>query len=186
MSQTCLLTFIIIYVRSAIYTTGIPSLSSEFHMSNVAETVGLTVFVAGYGLGQYTIFFDLLFRLNSTTWTGPMVCASLSEVPQIGRMPIYVLTLAVFVVLQVLTALATNYGILADGLPIPHLIFRLPNPCDGKGDCRRSVRAKEACVRNDTLGCLRRVRTESRTASWKFLRTFRELALDNLGAHVAV
>ncbi len=41
-----------------------------------------------------------------------MVWAPLSEVPQIGRMSIYILTLAVFVVLQVPTALATNYGML--------------------------------------------------------------------------
>jgi len=41
-----------------------------------------------------------------------MVWAPLSEVPQIGRMPVYISTLAVFVVLQVPTALATNYGML--------------------------------------------------------------------------
>jgi len=41
-----------------------------------------------------------------------MIWAPLSEVPQIGRMPIYILTLALFVVLQVPTALATNYGML--------------------------------------------------------------------------
>ena len=41
-----------------------------------------------------------------------MVWSPLSEEPQIGRMPIYILTLAMFVVLQVPTALATNYGML--------------------------------------------------------------------------
>jgi len=41
-----------------------------------------------------------------------MVWAPLSEVPQIGRMPIYILTLAAFVLLQIPTALATNYGML--------------------------------------------------------------------------
>jgi MFS transporter, DHA1 family, multidrug resistance protein len=41
-----------------------------------------------------------------------MVWGPLTEVPQIGRMPVYILTLAVFVVLQVPTALATNYGML--------------------------------------------------------------------------
>ena len=51
MFQTCLLTFTI-YVGSAIYTAGIPDISSQFHVSNVAATVGLTLFVAGYGLGQ--------------------------------------------------------------------------------------------------------------------------------------
>jgi DHA1 family multidrug resistance protein-like MFS transporter len=39
-----------------------------------------------------------------------MVWAPLSEVPQIGRMPIYILALAVFVLLQIPTALATIYG----------------------------------------------------------------------------
>jgi DHA1 family multidrug resistance protein-like MFS transporter len=92
MFQTCLLTFTI-YVGSAIYTAGIPSISAEFHVSTVAATLGLTLFVAGYGLG-------------------PMVWAPLSEVPQIGRMPIYIFTLAVFALLQIPTALATNYGML--------------------------------------------------------------------------
>ena len=41
-----------------------------------------------------------------------MVWSPLSEVPQIGRMPIYILTLALFAILQVPTALATNYGML--------------------------------------------------------------------------
>ena len=41
-----------------------------------------------------------------------MISAPLSEVPQIGRMPIYILTLAAFVLLQIPTALATNYGML--------------------------------------------------------------------------
>ncbi|KAH8986413.1 putative caffeine resistance protein 5 [Lactarius hatsudake] len=88
--QTCLLTFAV-YLDSAIYTAGLPGVTSEFHVSNVAALVGLTVFVAGYGLG-------------------PMVWAPLSESPQIGRMPIYIFTLAMFVVLQVPAALATNYG----------------------------------------------------------------------------
>ncbi|KAN0138990.1 Major facilitator superfamily domain containing protein [Lactarius tabidus] len=92
MFQTCLLTFAV-YLGSAIYTAGIPGITSEFHVSNVAALVGLTTFVAGYGLG-------------------PMVWAPLSEVPQIGRMPVYIFTLVMFVVLQVPTALATNYGML--------------------------------------------------------------------------
>ena len=51
MFQTCLLTFTI-YVGSAIYTAGIPYITQEFQVSTVAATVGLTVFVAGYGLGE--------------------------------------------------------------------------------------------------------------------------------------
>jgi DHA1 family multidrug resistance protein-like MFS transporter len=113
MFQTCLLTFAV-YLGSAIYTAGIPGITSEFHVSNVAALVGLTTFVAGYGLGQYH---RPIYRIPSSSsdsdiHVGPMVWAPLSEVPQIGRMPVYIFTLAMFVVLQVPTALATNYGML--------------------------------------------------------------------------
>ena len=112
MFQTCLLTFAV-YLGSAIYTAGIPGVTSEFHVSNVAALVGLTTFVAGYGLGQYNYISNLFLRLlTQKIYVGPMVWAPLSEVPQIGRMPVYIFTLAMFVVLQVPTALATNYGML--------------------------------------------------------------------------
>jgi DHA1 family multidrug resistance protein-like MFS transporter len=60
MFQTCLLTFAV-YLGSAIYTAGIPGITSEFHVSNVAALVGLTTFVAGYGLGQSTDQFISVF-----------------------------------------------------------------------------------------------------------------------------
>ena len=41
-----------------------------------------------------------------------MVWVLLSEVPQISPMPIYILTLAAFVLLQTPTVLATNYDML--------------------------------------------------------------------------
>lgn len=64
-----------------------------FGVSQVAATLGLSLFVAGYALG-------------------PMFWAPLSEIPQFGRNPVYILTLALFVVLQVPTALAVNFGML--------------------------------------------------------------------------
>ncbi|KAF4342725.1 Caffeine resistance 5 [Fusarium beomiforme] len=65
--EICLLTFSI-YIGSAIYTPGIQSVMQTFSVSQVAATLGLTLFVAGYGLG-------------------PMLCSPLSEIPQIGRNP---------------------------------------------------------------------------------------------------
>lgn len=82
-----------VYIGSAIYTAGIISVTEEFHVSRVAATLGLTLFVAGYGLG-------------------PMVWAPMSEIPTIGRNPVYITTLLVFVLLQIPTALATNFGML--------------------------------------------------------------------------
>jgi DHA1 family multidrug resistance protein-like MFS transporter len=41
-----------------------------------------------------------------------MIFSPMSEIPQIGRNPVYLITLALFVALQVPTALATNFGML--------------------------------------------------------------------------
>ncbi|TKA66501.1 hypothetical protein B0A49_06636 [Cryomyces minteri] len=90
--ELCLLT-LSIYIGSAIYTAGIQGVMMQFGVSQVAATLGLTLFVAGYGLG-------------------PMLWSPMSEVPQVGRTPIYILTLAVFVIFQVPTALAKNFGML--------------------------------------------------------------------------
>ncbi|KAK5207540.1 GTPase-activating protein [Exophiala xenobiotica] len=90
--EICFLTFSV-YIGSAIFTAGIQDVVRVFGVSRVAATLGLTLFVAGYGLG-------------------PMLWSPMSEVPQIGRGPIYIGTLALFVVLQVPTALATNFGML--------------------------------------------------------------------------
>ncbi|PVI02030.1 MFS general substrate transporter [Periconia macrospinosa] len=82
-----------VYIGSAIYTAGIIGVEQQFGVSQVAATLGLTLYVAGYGLG-------------------PMVFAPMSEVPYIGRTPIYIGTLLVFVLFQIPTALASNFGML--------------------------------------------------------------------------
>jgi MFS family permease len=65
----------------------------RFGVSQVAATLGLTLFVAGYGLG-------------------PMIWAPMSEIPQIGRNPIYIGTLVVFVFFQFAVIYAKNFGML--------------------------------------------------------------------------
>ncbi|KAF9740656.1 hypothetical protein PMIN06_000382 [Paraphaeosphaeria minitans] len=90
--EIVLLTFSI-YIGSAIYTPGLMGVMAEFGVSQVAATLGLTLFVAGYGLG-------------------PLLWSPLSEIPQFGRNPIYIATLLVFVLFQIPTALASNFGML--------------------------------------------------------------------------
>ena len=90
--EICLLTFSV-YIGGAIYSAGTEGVMIDFHVSQVKATLGLTLFVAGYGLG-------------------PMIWAPMSEIPQIGRNPVYIGTLAVFVAFQVPTALARNFGML--------------------------------------------------------------------------
>nr|POE47527.1 caffeine resistance protein 5 [Quercus suber] len=90
--QLCLLTTSV-YIGSAIYSAGEMSVESTFGVAQVPATLGLCLFVAGYGLG-------------------PMIWSPMSEIPFIGRNPIYVGTLVIFVALQVPTALASNFGML--------------------------------------------------------------------------
>ncbi|KAJ9661330.1 GTPase-activating protein [Coniosporium apollinis] len=87
-----ILTFAI-YIGSAVYSPGIPGVAEEFGVSKVAATLSLTLFVAGYGFG-------------------PMIWSPLSELPGIGRTPIYVLTLIVFVFFQFAVIYARNFGML--------------------------------------------------------------------------
>lgn len=90
--EICLLTTSI-YIGSSIYTAGNETVEKTFGVSEVAATLGLTCFVAGYGLG-------------------PMLWAPMSEIPFIGRNPVYLSTLFVFVMFQIPTALASNFGML--------------------------------------------------------------------------
>ncbi|KAL8941806.1 MAG: hypothetical protein Q9216_002044 [Gyalolechia sp. 2 TL-2023] len=90
--QICFLTTSI-YIGSAIYTAGLPSIQAEFDISAVEALLGLTLFVIGYALG-------------------PMVWAPMSEIPYIGRNPVYIGTLFAFVLLQLPVIYASNTSML--------------------------------------------------------------------------
>jgi hypothetical protein len=60
----CLLTFSI-YIGSAIYSAGIMDVEMKFGVSQVAATLGLTLFVAGYGVGPVS-FYRLVNSIPST------------------------------------------------------------------------------------------------------------------------
>ncbi|EXJ89070.1 hypothetical protein A1O3_02134 [Capronia epimyces CBS 606.96] len=90
--QVGLLTFTVT-AASSVYSGGMEGVMEEFHCSNSAAALGLSLFVVGYGIG-------------------PMIWGPLSEIPQIGRNLVYIPTLIVFVCLQVPTALAGNLGTL--------------------------------------------------------------------------
>ena len=66
-------------------------MSEQFGVSTVASALGLTTFIVGYGIG-------------------PMFLSPLSELPQVGRAPVYMITLILFVLLQIPTALGKNLG----------------------------------------------------------------------------
>ncbi|GAA5851013.1 hypothetical protein JCM9279_005258 [Rhodotorula babjevae] len=87
-SLISLLTFSV-YVGSAIYTSSIPGIMDEFGIGQVGATAGLSCFVFGYGIA-------------------PMVLSPMQEIPKWGRLPVYIIGLALFVIFQVPEVLAKN------------------------------------------------------------------------------
>ena len=86
----CLYTFVV-YTTSAIYTSSTIGVMEEFGFSTLVATLGLSLYVLGYG-------------------TGPLIFSPLSEIPIIGRNPVYIITMFLFVIISIPTAFVGNFG----------------------------------------------------------------------------
>lgn len=78
-----------VYMASAVYTPGMEQLQHDLSVGKVVGTLGVFTFVLGYGIG-------------------PILWSPISENAAVGRSSIYALTLLVFVILQIPTALVDN------------------------------------------------------------------------------
>jgi MFS transporter, DHA1 family, multidrug resistance protein len=86
----CTYTFCV-YVSSAIYTPSMEGVMIEWGVNITQASLGLALFVLGYGLG-------------------PMIFSPLSEIASIGRNSIYIVTMFLFVIISIPTALVDNYA----------------------------------------------------------------------------
>ncbi|ODV77955.1 SCR1 protein [Suhomyces tanzawaensis NRRL Y-17324] len=78
-----------VYIGSAVYTPGINEIMEEFSINHTLAALPLTMFVVGYGIG-------------------PMIFSPLTENAAIGRTSIYIITLFIFFIIQIPTALSKN------------------------------------------------------------------------------
>ncbi|GKT93061.1 major facilitator superfamily transporter [Colletotrichum tofieldiae] len=85
----CIYTFVV-YMSSAIYMPSIEGVIHEFGVDMTEASLGLALFVLGYGIG-------------------PLLFSPLSEIPRIGRNPIYIVTMLLFVVVSIPTPLVNNF-----------------------------------------------------------------------------
>lgn len=85
-----------------LYTTAVYLAGSIYApaASGVIEHLGVSVTVASLGLALYVLGYGL----------GPLLWSPLSEIPAVGRNPIYIATFAIFTILAVPTALVDNIG----------------------------------------------------------------------------
>ncbi|GAA6002029.1 hypothetical protein JCM10207_003045 [Rhodosporidiobolus poonsookiae] len=82
-----------VYVGASVYTSSITSLMEDFGVGHVAATAGLTLFVAAYGIG-------------------PMLLSPMQEMPSIGRNPVYIIGLALFLIFHIPQIVANNFVVI--------------------------------------------------------------------------
>ncbi|KAK2046458.1 major facilitator superfamily transporter [Colletotrichum somersetense] len=85
----CVYTFVV-YMSSAIYVPSIEGVIHRFGVDMTEASLGLALFVLGYGVG-------------------PLLFSPLSEIPRIGRNPIYIVTMLLFVIVSIPAPLVDNY-----------------------------------------------------------------------------
>ncbi|KAJ9490155.1 hypothetical protein VN97_g3100 [Penicillium thymicola] len=83
-----LFTFVV-YMSVAIFAAAEGEFMTVFGVSRSVSVLGMSTYVLGYG-------------------TGPMIWSPLSEIPSIGRNPPYVVSITIFLILGVPTALVNN------------------------------------------------------------------------------
>lgn len=86
----CLYTFVV-YTGSAIYTSSTEGVMHKFGVSPAEASLPLSLYVLAYGMG-------------------PLLFAPLSEIPIIGRSPVYAATMALFTILSLPTAMVDNFA----------------------------------------------------------------------------
>jgi len=85
-----ILLVLVLDIASPILSPGIKSIMVEFNIAQVPATVGISVYLIGLAVG-------------------PLVLSPISEIPRVGRTGPYVVTLALFTLLQIPTALVRDY-----------------------------------------------------------------------------
>ncbi|KAL8638978.1 MAG: hypothetical protein Q9226_008937, partial [Calogaya cf. arnoldii] len=86
----CLYTFAV-YFGSAIYTSSTLEVMSVFNVGETAASLPLALYVLAYGIG-------------------PLLFSPLSELPLVGRNPVYAATFSLFFILSIPTALAKSFA----------------------------------------------------------------------------
>ncbi|OOF98667.1 hypothetical protein ASPCADRAFT_162317 [Aspergillus carbonarius ITEM 5010] len=82
---------LVVYMGSSIYTPSAPQIQARFGVSETAASLGLALYVLGYGVG-------------------PMLFSPLSEIPSVGRNPPYIITFALFIVFSIGAAVVNTFG----------------------------------------------------------------------------
>ncbi|RAH77942.1 multdrug transfer [Aspergillus japonicus CBS 114.51] len=100
-----------VYCASAIYTPSVDGVMEEYNLDHTLSTLGLSLYILGYGIG-------------------PLIFSPISEIPRIGRNAPYMITLFLYVLMAVPTALTRSFPAF---LVLRFLTGFLGSPCLATG-----------------------------------------------------
>ena len=106
----CAYTFAV-YMGSAIYTSGEGGVIQRFGVTPTDASLPLSLYVLAYGMG-------------------PLVLAPLSEIPAVGRMPVYTATFTIFTIISIAPPLVQNFAGL---LVLRYIQGFMGSPCLANG-----------------------------------------------------
>lgn len=106
----CLYTFVV-YCGSAIYTSSTLGVMEEFGINETIASLPLSLYVLAYGIG-------------------PLIFAPMSEIPAIGRSPVYLVTFLIFTIVSIPAGFVNN---LAGLLVLRFLQGFFGSPCLANG-----------------------------------------------------
>lgn len=98
------------YAASALFTPSIPKIKEEFGATAAEGTLGLSLFVIAYGIGPLIVRIRYYYprTVDTLLITNLFQLSPLSNLPSIGRTPVYVIGALAFCLLNIGTALAQN------------------------------------------------------------------------------
>lgn len=182
-SQIWMLTFAI-YIGSAIYTPGIEGVSEQFGVSRVAATLGLTLFVLGYGLGTshswiVTKRTPINQHTNHTPRSNGLVpslrATNRRPKPYIHPHPRRLCLLPIRRHLRKELRHATR-------IPVLDRLSRLPSPCNRRSIHGRHVEPESARLHDRYLGLFRHLRTRPGPSRRRLRSLRKRMDMDHLAA----
>ena len=182
MFQLYLLTFSV-YFGSAVYTAAVPGVSEHFHVSRVAATLGLTLFLLGCGIGKSFDVSESLPLLNCNSLDRAYALVAI-ERDALSRPDAYLLGHIIPICSPSNPHSPVNKYRHALGVPLHYWFCRIASPRDGRCNYWGHVQSQKTGIWRDTLGCFRRMCPRNGSHCWRICCPCGELEMDDMDTDV--
>ena len=182
MFQLCFLTFSV-YFGSAVYTAAVPGVAEHFHVSHVASTLGLTLFLLGCGIGRSFDVSESLLLLNRNSLNRAYALVAIKR-DALYRPDAYLLGYTIPIRSPSNSHSPIDKLWHAYGIPLHHRRYRLASPCDGRCEYWGPVLSQKTGIWYDSMGYFRRMCPRNGSHCWRLCCPRGELEMDDMDTDV--